>query len=56
MQYLRLYTGPDGESHFEDMPVAMHSGEFIPGRALVDLSVPYPVTAVVFASLAVAGT
>jgi hypothetical protein len=30
MQYLRLYTGPDGASHFEDVPVAMSPVEFIP--------------------------
>jgi hypothetical protein len=53
VQYLRLYAGPDGESHFEDVTVEMHPVEFIPGRSLVDLSAPYPVTAVVFASLAV---
>jgi hypothetical protein len=53
MHYLRLYTGPDGASHFEDVSVAMSPVEFIPGRALVDLSAPHPVTAVVFASLAI---
>jgi hypothetical protein len=52
MQYLRLYTGPDGASHFEDVDVEMHPVEFIPGRTLVNLSTPHPVTAVVFASLA----
>jgi hypothetical protein len=53
MQYLRLYAGPDGASHFENVNVEMHPVEFIPGKALVDLSAPHRVTAVVFASLAV---
>ena len=30
MQYVRLYTGPDGESHFEDVEVALTPMEFAP--------------------------
>jgi hypothetical protein len=26
MRITRLYTGPDGESHFEDLDIALHNG------------------------------
>src|SRR5215210_4879000 len=40
MQYVRLYAGADGESHFEDVEVALRTVEFIAGRPFVDLSPP----------------
>ena len=51
MRYLRLYTGPDGESHFEDTDVALAPVEFIPGRPRVDLSPPSAATGTAFIRL-----
>ena len=48
MRYLRLYTGPDGESHFEDVEAALTPVEFVPGRPTVDLSSPRPATGTAF--------
>ena len=43
MKYFRIYAGPDGESHFEDVEVATTAGG---GQS--DLSEPIPVTSVIF--------
>lgn len=43
MNYLRIYAGPDGESHFEDVEVPLQ-----PGTASSDLSALIPVTGVIF--------
>jgi hypothetical protein len=51
MRYLRLYTGPDGESHFEDTDVVLAPVEFIPGRPRVDLSPPSSATGMAFIRL-----
>jgi uncharacterized cupin superfamily protein len=48
MQYLRLYTGPDQQSHFEDMEVTLASG----GGGGSGLSAPVPVMGVVFVRFA----
>jgi quercetin dioxygenase-like cupin family protein len=42
-RYARVYTGTDGTSHFADVAVPLRPVEFVPGRPLVDLSVPYVV-------------
>ena len=43
MQVTRLYTGPDGESHFEDQEVPLSTaGE------IGDLSEPIPATSIIF--------
>lgn len=43
MKYLRIYAGPDGESHFEDVDVPM-----TPGGGASDLSALIPATGVIF--------
>ncbi len=43
MRYFRIYAGPDGESHFEDIDVPLHPA---PGGS--DLSALYPATGVIF--------
>ncbi|MFN8558996.1 MAG: hypothetical protein U0531_17200 [Dehalococcoidia bacterium] len=43
MKYLRIYAGPDGESHFEDVEVAA-----APGGVASDLSEVIPATGVIF--------
>jgi len=51
MKYVRLYAGRDGESHFEDVEVALGPVEFLPGRRLVDLSSPSPAVGSAFMRL-----
>ena len=51
MKYLRSYTGPDGESHFEDLETELAPLEFIPRMPLMDVSAASPATAAVFARL-----
>lgn len=48
MHYLRLYSDPTGESHFEDVVVELHPVEYVPGKPPVDLSAPHPATGAVF--------
>ena len=43
MQVTRIFTGPDGESHFEDVTIEMISGNFAGS-----LSAPVPVSSVMF--------
>ncbi len=43
MQYLRIYAGPDGESHFEDVDVPA-----APGGGSSDLSAMIPAQGVIF--------
>ena len=43
MRYFRIYAGPDGESHFEDIDVA-----FVQARNGSDLSALVPVSGVIF--------
>jgi uncharacterized cupin superfamily protein len=57
MKYLRSYTSPDGESHFEDLETEQLAPlEFIPGMPSMDVSAARPATAVVFARFHAAGT
>jgi len=48
---MRSYTGPDGETHFEQMETELAPLEFIPGMPVMDVSVPAATQAVVFARL-----
>lgn len=43
MNYVRLFAGPDGQSHFEDVGVAMD-----PTGSGVQLSAPFPAREVIF--------
>lgn len=49
MQYTRVYAGPDGASHFEDVAVPMQPvSEYAPGVPVLNLSTPIPAGAVMF--------
>ena len=48
MRYMRLLADVDGESHFEEVDVDMNPVEFIPGRALVNLSSPFRASTLAF--------
>ncbi|MGE0543560.1 MAG: hypothetical protein AB7R89_25640 [Dehalococcoidia bacterium] len=43
MQYFRIYSGPDGETHFEDVDVALN-----PGGGQSELSAMMPATGIIF--------
>jgi hypothetical protein len=43
MNYFRIYAGPDGESHFEDIEVEMTAG-----GSQSDLSAAIPATGIIF--------
>jgi len=45
---VRLYTGPDGESHFEDVTVALTPVDFAPPALPLDLSTWQPAERVGF--------
>jgi len=51
MQYVRLFAGPDGESHFEDVLIELSPiAEYAKGVPEVHLSAPHPSTALTFLS------
>jgi hypothetical protein len=51
MQYVRLFAGPDGESHFEDVRVELSPvAQYAKGVPQVHLSAPHSSTAVTFLS------
>jgi hypothetical protein len=43
MQYFRIYAGPDGESHFDDVEVAL-----VAGGGQSELSALMPATGIIF--------
>jgi len=47
MTYLRVYAGPDGESHMEDVVVAMEPTEVFPGLPLLAVAPPIPTTSLI---------
>jgi hypothetical protein len=49
MQYARLYAGPDGRSHFEDISVPVHAAPYAPPAAPVHVSAFVDATRVGFA-------
>jgi hypothetical protein len=51
MQYARLYAGPDGVSHFEDVEVDLPLAEYLPGEPMLGLAQPRAATAFVFVHL-----
>ena len=51
MQYARMYTAPDGETHFADVPVDFRTVEALPGRAPIELSPLVPATQVAICRL-----
>jgi hypothetical protein len=48
MAYVRVYAGPDGESHIEDLAVAMELTEVFPGFPLLSVAPPIPITSLIF--------
>src|SRR3954452_13710050 len=51
MQYARMYTAPDGASHFEEGPTDLPLVEAVPGNPPIGLSKALPASAVRFCSL-----
>jgi len=50
IEYVRLYAGPDGESHFEDVEIGLRLGAFAPPAPPVWLSASLPAERVAFGS------
>jgi len=51
MQYVRLFAGPDGESHFEDVQIELSPvAQYARGVPEVNLSAPHSSTALTFLS------
>jgi hypothetical protein len=50
MRYVRLYAGPDGESHFEDVEVALTPVDFAPPAPPLNISAFLPAARVGFLS------
>lgn len=48
MTYVRVYTGPDGESHIEDVGVDMAPTAVFPGLPLLAVAAPIPLTSLIF--------
>ncbi|MHB8575901.1 MAG: cupin domain-containing protein [Dehalococcoidia bacterium] len=51
MQYVRLYAGPDGESHFEDVDLALVEAAYAPPALPMQVSAPTPATRSLFIAL-----
>jgi hypothetical protein len=47
MTYVRVFAGTDGESHMEDVAVAMVPTEVFPGLPLLAVAPPIPTTALI---------
>jgi hypothetical protein len=56
VKYIRLFTGADGESWFEEIEVALTSQDFAPPALPFDLSTPMDVERVIFGSFTVGWT
>ena len=50
IEYVRLYAGPDGESHFEDVEIGLRLGDFAPPAPPLWLSAFLPAERVRFLS------
>ena len=51
MKYTRIYADADGESHFEDLELALTSTNFVPPAPPVDISTPVQAATVAFVRL-----
>jgi len=52
MQYVRLFAGPDGESHFEDVQIELSPvAQYAKGLPQLHISAPYSSTALTFLSV-----
>ena len=47
MTYVRVYAGPDGESHMEEVTVTMEPTEVFPGLPLLFVAPPLPTTSLI---------
>jgi hypothetical protein len=54
MEYVRVYAGPDGESHFEDVAVETAPVEVFRGLPRLDVAAPMAVREAVFVGYPVA--
>lgn len=50
MTYVRVYAGPDGESHLEDVAVETTPTAVFPGFPLLAVAAPLPLTAMIMVS------
>ena len=51
MQYVRVYAGLDGESHFDEVQVALPLVAFVPGKPPIGFATAVPVTTLNFVSI-----
>lgn len=51
MKYYRLYADAAGQSHWQDVDVALETREFAPPASDVEVSAPEPVTQLIFLRL-----
>ncbi len=51
MQYTRIYADPDGESHFDEVAVALVAKDFAPPASPLNVSAPIPAAQLVFIML-----
>ena len=51
MQYTRIYADPDGESHFDEVAVALDVNDFAPPAPPINVSTPIPAAQLVFVTL-----
>ena len=51
LTYARVYAGTDGVTHFQDSPIRMKPGVYVPGIPLVDSAPPWPATMLTFSRL-----
>jgi hypothetical protein len=48
MTYVRVYAGPDGESHLEDVALEMAPTGVFPGLPLLAVAAPIPLSVLIF--------
>jgi len=51
MRYTRIYSGPDGESHFEDLDIELHEAAYAPPAPPFLVSEPSPATALAWTTI-----
>jgi quercetin dioxygenase-like cupin family protein len=51
MRYTRIYAGPDGKSHFEDVEVELHEAAYAPPAPPYFVSEPEHASAVAFTTI-----
>ena len=51
MQYTRIYADPKGESHFDEVSVALIENDFAPPAPPLNVSAPIPAAQIVFVTM-----